>query len=116
MTVVPLNLHEPLMKFKRIMGVVVVTMGAFVLLATMAWLVADFAGRGVDLAALEASFGSEFGFWSPVLIFNVPGLLLVFHGARMMRDAPLSLLEAVEVLALLVTTIAVVFIALEPNA
>jgi hypothetical protein len=52
----------------------------------------------------------------PVLIFNLPGLLLVFHGQRMMRNVPISLLESVEVLALGVTIIVAAFFALSLNA
>jgi hypothetical protein len=113
MTVVPPKLREPMKKFKRLTGMLVITVGVAVLSATLAWLVAYFAARGSDLAALRASFGTEIGYWSPVLIFTVPGLLLVFHGKRMMRNAPISLLEFVEVLAWLVMTIVVFFFALE---
>ena len=113
MTVVPTKLREPMKKFKRLTGILVITVGVAVLSATLAWLVTYFAARGSDLAALRASFGTEIGYWSPVLIFTVPGLLLVFHGKRIMRNAPISMLEFVEVLAWLVMTIVVFFFALE---
>jgi hypothetical protein len=51
-----------------------------------------------------------------VLIFSVPGLLLVFHGKRMIRNAPISLLESVEVLALMESMIAVGLFALPQSA
>ena len=113
MTVVPPKSREPMQKFKRLTGIVAITVGVAVLSATLAWLVAYFAARGSDLAALRASFGTEIGYWSPGLIFTVPGLLLVFHGKRIMRNAPISMLEFVEVLAWLVMTIVVFFFALE---
>lgn len=114
MTVVSANLREPLQRFKRLVGVVLVTTGAIVLVATQAWVVAYFVERGVDL---DGSFGREFWFWSPVLLFNVPGLLLVTHGARMMRNAPVASLESVEGSALVVSAIAVIgLIAFGSNA
>jgi hypothetical protein len=116
MTVVPFNLREPLRKLKRLIGIFVVSIGVFVLLAMLAWLVAYFTERGFDMTALRTSFGSEFGYWSPVLIFSVSGLLMVFHGKRMIRNAPISLLESVEVLALMESMIAVGLFALPQSA
>lgn len=115
MTIVPLNVREPLRKCKRITGITVVTLGALVLLGTMAWLIAYFSERGFNPATLRTSFSSEFGYWAPVLIFNLPGLLLVFHGKRMIRNAPMSLLEYVEVLGLVVATITVALLAILPG-
>ena len=116
MTVIPLNLREPIRKAKRWFGLIAATVGALVLLATLAWLVAYFAARGIDLVALRASFGREFGYWSPVLFFCLPGLLLLIYGRRMMRDAALSLLEFVFVLAILTATIVVVYFGFSPSA
>ena len=112
MTVVPLNLREPLKKFKRLTGIAVLTVGVVVLLATLAWLVAWFASRAADLAVLRASFGTEFAYWVPVLVFFVPGLLLIFHGKRMMRDASVSLLGFVEVFGSLAMIVVVFFLAM----
>jgi hypothetical protein len=95
-------------KFKRLTGIAAITVGLVVLSAMLVWLAIYFGARGVDLAALRASFGPEFGYWGPVLLLAVPGLLLVFHGKRMLRDAPVSLLELFEVSGLLVI-VAVLF-------
>ena len=98
-------------KLKRPVGIAVMTGGVLVLAATLAWLVAYFFSRGAEVAVLRASFGSEFGHWAPVSILATPGLLLVFHGKRMSRDAPVSLLEGFEVTVLLVMVAVVLFLA-----
>ena len=98
-------------KLKRPAGIAVMTIGVLVLAATLTWLAAWFISRGTDVAALRAAFGSEFGHWAPVSLLAVPGLLLVFHGKRMTRDAPLSLLEVFEVTGLLVMVAVVIFLA-----
>ena len=103
MTVVPVNLRQ----FKRIISLVLVSLGLFMLFSTLAWIIGYSTGRGFDIAVLRSSFGSEFGYWSPVLILIMPGLLLLFHGVRMLRNVSPSLLEVVEVLALVVTVIVI---------
>ncbi len=97
-------------KLKRPVGIAVITVGVLVLAATLAWLVTYFFSRGTDAAALRASFGSELGYWASVSLLAVPGLLLVFHGKRMTRDAPVSLLRIFEVTGLLVMVVVVVFL------
>ncbi len=99
--------------FKRPGGIAAVTVGVVVLSAMLVWLAAYFVSRTVDPVALRASFGSEFGYWAPVSILAIPGLLLIFHGKRMMRDVPMSLLELVEVLGLLAMVAVVFFLATE---
>ena len=83
------------------------TLGGIVLGAIIVWLAGYFSARGFDLPALRASFGSEIGYWAPVLVLCVPGLLLVFHGRRMLRNAPISLLAIVEVAALLAVVVVI---------
>ena len=83
-----------------------------VLLSTLTGLILYFAGHNNSQEASWATFTNEFGYWGPVLIFCVPGLLLVFHGKRMMRCTSVSLLELVEVLAAIVTTIAIFLLVL----
>lgn len=107
MTINPSKARKPARKFHRRIGIAVGTMGLFVLISTLTWLIVYFAAHGISLETLKASFGNEFVHWSPVLILSLPGLLLIFHGKRMMRNEPTSLLQLLEVLALLVTVAAI---------
>jgi hypothetical protein len=112
MTIHSSKARRPPRQFQRPIGIAVGTMGVFVLISTLTWLIVYFAAHGFSLEALKASFGNEFAHWSAVLILSVPGLLLIFHGKRMMRNQSISLFDLFEVLALMVTTIAVFLMAL----
>jgi hypothetical protein len=59
MTVVPVKMREPLRRSKRLIGIAVVTIGMFVLIATLIWLVVYFAVGDFDLIALRPLFDSE---------------------------------------------------------
>ena len=89
------------------------TVGVIVLSAILVWLAVYLVSRGAAPVALRASFGPEFGHWAPVSLLAVPGLLLIFHGKSIMRDAPVSFLETVEVLGLLAMVVVVFFLAME---
>ena len=93
------------------LGLFVAGYGVFVLLATLAWIVAYFANRGLGADTLRASFGSEFGYWAPVAFFLVPGTLLILGGRRLMSGRALSLAETVELSIVVIVTTIVVIIA-----
>lgn len=107
MIIRPPKAPKPARKFHRRIGIAVGTMGLFVLISTLTWLIVYFAAHGISLETLKVSFGNEFVHWSPVLILSVPGLLLIFHGKRMMHNESTSLLQLLEVLALMVTIAAI---------
>ena len=111
MTIIPPSLHEPIRRFKRYFGLFALTEGVLVLLGTLVWIALYFAERGMAIDSLRSTIIDEFFYWSPILIFDVPGLLLVFHGKRMMDNEPISLFEFVTTLGLVVATIAVAFLA-----
>ncbi len=91
MTIHPSKVRKPPSKFQRHIGIAVGTMGVFVLISTLSWLIVYIVAHGISLEALQASLVNEFVHWSPVLIFSVPALLLIFHGKRMMRNESISL-------------------------
>ena len=102
---------KPVRKSQRRIGIAIGIIGVFVLISMLTWLIVYFVAHGISLETLRASFGNEFVHWSPVLILSVPGVLLVFHGKRMMRSESTSLLELLEVLALMVTIAATFLLA-----
>ena len=112
MTIHSSKARTPPRKFQRRIGIAVGSMGVFVLISTLSWLIVYFVAHGISLEALEASFGNEFVHWSLVLILSVPALLLIFHGKCMMRNESISLFELVEVLALMATIIVVLLLVL----
>lgn len=100
MTIVHMSLREPLRKFKLIYGLILAVTGVVELYATLAWLANYFS---------EFDSHSEFGYWVPVTIFALLGLLLIFHAQRMIRNLPISLMEFFESLAVLAAVLGITF-------
>jgi hypothetical protein len=115
MTIVPLNLHEPLRKLKRYFGFFILTEGALVIAGTLLWIALYFSERGLNPAAIWTTASAELGYWSPILVFDVPALLLIFDGKRMVQNEPISLFGSIAALGLAVATIVVAIIALPQN-
>lgn len=104
--------RNPMRTAKHWYGLTLVTTGVIVSAATLVWVAGYFVTRGLDSESLRLAFGAQFAHWAPVLIFCLPGLLLVFHGRRFMRDMTVSLSEFIESLAVLLATCAIGYLAL----
>lgn len=88
-----LNSHKPIRVAKRIIGLVLVTFGSFIMLGVLAWLVVYFAEQGLSFSSLKRSFSIEIFYWMPVLIFCIPGFMMLFHGRRLMRNDSVNWIE-----------------------
>ena len=82
---------------KRFTAIFLVTCGAIVVLWTFLWLFSYFIGRGLDVEGLEAAFSDELLYWVPVLVFCIPGFLLIHHGRRLLDKRQLHSLAILEV-------------------
>lgn len=103
-----LKLSDPIIVAKRIFGLILVTFGCLVMLGALAWLFAYFVGQGLSFSSLQRSFGVEIFYWMPVLIFCIPGFMMLFQGRRLMKNDPVNWIE----LLLLVTVTALVIFTL----
>lgn len=115
MTIIPPSLREPLRRFKRYFGFFALSEGVIVLCSTLVWVALFFAERGLSPAAIRSTMFHEAGYWSPVLIFLIPAIMLIHDGRRMIKNAPISLFEFVATLGIVVATLVVFIVSLPPD-
>ncbi|MET0029067.1 MAG: pilin [Candidatus Thiodiazotropha sp.] len=82
---------------KQFIGRFLIGVGALVILWALLWLVGYFTERGFDREGLIASFTTEIGYWLPVLLLGMPGIILIHHGRRLLAQSRTSVLVVGEV-------------------
>ena len=95
MTILPPTLRDPLRKFDRITGPIILIVGLLLSAAVLIWLA---------LYWNERSFGqflSEWAYWLPVTGFSLPAIHLIYNGREMMQGRGLSLFTYFEIFAIL---------------
>ena len=96
MTILPPTLRDPLRKFDRIAGPIILIIGALLFTSVLVWLALYWSERSFS------QFFSEWSYWLPVCTFLLPAIHLIYHGREMMLGRGITLLTYVEIFAILI--------------
>lgn len=97
----------------RLLGVALTTLGACIIAGTLLWLGAYHVNGFLYYRSIQPL--SHLGWWLPVSMFLVPGVLFLRHGRILHRGAPLTAPALAELLVLVALAGIVAVIALLPE-
>jgi hypothetical protein len=97
MTATPSSDQQPLISWKRVIGISALACGLFINIGLLLWLLSYLGYRDLNLLQMAA----EGAYWWPVLVFVVPGLHFTYYGIRLIRNDAVTVYIYLEFLLML---------------